>query len=286
METLSDMAQAIAPAALIRAMQPGAGLVEFLALYAAMIAMIVVVMLGTALFFEVMNRRHPDRKVQKDRINARKWRELRYAPGSIATLSLCATAGIFAQWQGWALTPLPLTWWSVALTLGASMLLYDAWFYWVHRLLHTRVMFRFHALHHTSVAPTIWTNHHETLVESALNQLYFCLIVFILPIPWQVLVAQKIYDQISGMLGHAGYEHFASPLARAPWPLASTVFHDQHHGHFRFNFAHTFSVWDRVMGTLHPRYDATVQSFEPSSSKTAGKFSGKVDGGSREESAT
>lgn len=246
----------------LRAMAPGAGFSEFAALLALVIACVIVIMLGTGLFFEVMNSRHPERKVQKERVNTRKWQELVYAPGSVFMLSLCFTGGLFAQWQGWALTPLSLTWWSVPLTFVISMLFYDAWFYWVHRLLHMRFMFRFHALHHTSVSPTVWTNHHETLVESFLNQFYFFLIVFLLPIPWQVLVAQKVYDQISGMLGHAGYEHFASPLGRSPWPLASTVFHDQHHGYFRFNYAHTFSFWDRLMGTLHPRYDTTVASFE------------------------
>lgn len=249
-------------AIVMRATSPGAGWQEFAALLSLVVASIVLIMLGTGLFFEVMNARHPERKIQKERVNTRKWLELVYAPGSVLMLSLCFSGGLFAQWQGWALTPWPLTWWSVLLTLVVSMLLYDAWFYWVHRLLHMRVMFRFHALHHTSVSPTIWTNHHETLVESFLNQFYFFLIVFVLPIPWPVLVAQKIYDQISGMLGHAGYEHFASPLGRAPWPLASTVFHDQHHGYFRFNYAHTFSFWDRLMGTLHPKYDATLASFE------------------------
>jgi sterol desaturase/sphingolipid hydroxylase (fatty acid hydroxylase superfamily) len=262
MDSIFAAVLSMMPDVLLRAMQPGAGIFNFLALYAAVIAMIVIAMAGTGLFFEIMNRRHPERKVQKHRVNTNKWRELAYAPGSIAMLSLCAAGGIFAQWQGWALTPLPLTWWSVPLTLGISVLLYDAWFYWVHRLLHTQLMFRFHALHHTSVSPTVWTNHHETLVESFLNQFYFFLIVFLLPIPWQLLVVQKIYDQISGMLGHAGYEHFASPLGRSPWPLASTVFHDQHHGYFRFNYAHTFSFWDRLMGTLHPKYDATVENFE------------------------
>lgn len=245
----------------LRAMTPGAGLAAFGAWLALVIAGVIMVMLGTGLFFEVMNARHPERKVQ-DRVNPRKWQELAYAPGSLLILSLCFAGGVFAQWQGWALSPLPLSWWSVPLTLGLSILLYDAWFYWVHRLLHMPVMYRFHALHHKSVAPTVWTNHHETPIEALLNQLYFFLIVFVLPIPWQLLVIQKIYDQISGMLGHAGYEHFASPLGRSPWPLASTVFHDQHHGHFRYNYAHTFSFWDRVMGTLHPRYDETLETFE------------------------
>lgn len=247
---------------LLRAMTPGADLVDFAVLVAIVVAVIVAVLLGTWLFFEAMNARHPEHKVQKGRVNARKWRELAYAPGSVLTLSICFAAGLFAQWQGWALAPLPLSWWSGPLTLAASVVLYDAWFYWVHRLLHWRPMLRFHALHHRSVTPTVFTNHHETIVEALLNQLYFAVIVFVLPIPWQMLVVQKIYDQISGMLGHAGYEHFASPLARSPWPLASTVFHDQHHSSFRYNYAHTFSWWDRAMGTLNPSYDATVAGFE------------------------
>ncbi len=250
-------------AGISRAAQPAAGVADFLCLLALVTFAIVMIMLGTGLFFEIMNNRHPERRIQKHRENTRKWQELTKAPGSILTLSLCFSCGVFAQWQGWALVPLSLSWWYAPLTLAISIILYDAWFYWVHRLLHWKPMYRFHALHHTSVAPTVWTNHHETIVESLLNQLYYAIIVFIPPIPWQMLVVQKVYDQISGMLGHAGYEHFASPAARTPWPLASTVFHDQHHGYFRFNYAHTFSFWDRIMGTLHPRYDATVAHFEP-----------------------
>jgi sterol desaturase/sphingolipid hydroxylase (fatty acid hydroxylase superfamily) len=247
----------------LRAMIPGAGIPDFLVLLGIVLAAVIAVMLMTGLFFEVKNARHPERKVQKGRVNARKWRELAYAPGSLLTLSLCFAFGLFAQWQGWALTPVKLTLWNGLPLLFGSVLLYDAWFFWVHRLLHSRLMYRFHRQHHTSVSPTVWTNHHETVVEALLNQLYYALIVFVLPIPWQTLVVQKLYDQISGMLGHAGYEHFASPAGRAPWPLASTVFHDQHHGSFHYNFAHTFSFWDRWLGSLHPSYDETVASFEP-----------------------
>lgn len=247
---------------LSRAMAPGAGFTDFLVLYAAVVMGVVGVGVLTWIFFEIANARFPDHQVQKGKLNSRKWQELVHAPGSILVLSLCFAGGLFAQGQGWALTPAPLAWWS-GILLVASVILYDAWFFWVHRLLHSRPMYRFHRLHHTSVTPTVLTNHHETAVEALLNQAYYFLIVFILPIPWQLLVAQKIYDQFSGMLGHAGYEHFASRAGRAPWPFASTVFHDQHHGHFHYNFGHTFSYWDRWLGLLHPSYDETVRSFEP-----------------------
>ena len=252
------------------ALKPGAGWSEFLSLFALVVASIVVIGLVTGAFFEIMNARHPERRIQIHRTNENKWGELKYAPGSILVIALCFSGGLFAQGQGWALTPLPITWWSVPLTLAASVLLYDAWFYWLHRLLHWKPLYRFHALHHKSVAPTVWTNHHETLVEAILNQSFYFLIVFVIPIPWPVLVAEKIYDQISGMLGHAGYEHFASPMGRTPWPFASTVFHDQHHGYFRYNYAHSFSFWDRLMGTLHPRYDETVKRFETVTTPASG----------------
>lgn len=253
--------QTLTPDVLLRALQPGAGWAEFAALYIAVVAVVVVTGLLTGLFFEIMNARHPERRVQ-DRDNPNKWRELVHAPGSILSLSLCVAGGIFAQTQGWALTPLPLNWWTGTLMLVVSIVLYDTWFYWIHRLFHTKALYRFHAQHHKSLAPTVWSVHHESMLDSVLHQLYFVLIVFVFPIPWPMLVLHKIYDQVTGMVGHAGFEHFASPLGRTPWPLSSTVFHDQHHSAFRYNYAHTFSFWDRVMGTLHPQYDATLERFE------------------------
>ncbi|WP_137129276.1 sterol desaturase family protein [Rhizobium sp. FY34] len=236
---------------------------DFAVLFGLTVAAILIVLAAVGGFFEVMNARHPERRIQKHRVNRRKWQELAHAPGSVAIIALCFSGGLFAQAQGWTIAPLALSWWTGPLMLGLSVVLYDAWFYWVHRLLHWKPFYRFHALHHKSVAPTVWTNHHETLVEGFLNQAFYLLIPFILPIPWQLLVLQKLYDQVSGMLGHAGFEHFASPAGRTPFPFASTVFHDQHHGYFKYNYGHTFSWWDRMMGTLHPRYDATLESFEP-----------------------
>ncbi len=240
---------------------------DFLVLTANVIVAVLVILLATGLFFEILNARHPARRIQATRSSLTRRRELTMAPGSIVTLSLCFAFGLYAQWKGWALTPVSLAWWNAIPLLLLSVVLYDAWFFWVHNLLHSRLFYRFHRLHHTSVAPSVWTNHHETVFEAFLNQAYYALIVFVLPIPWQILVVQKLYDQVSGMLGHAGFEHFASSGARSPWPLASTVFHDQHHSSFRHNFAHTFSWWDRWAGTLHPRYDAVVHRFEQMLSK-------------------
>ncbi len=243
--------------------------VEFARLYGVVLLAVTAVFVASCLFFEWLNRRHPEHKIQKNRTNTHMWKELRFAPGSIAMVSLCFSFGLFAQAKGWALVPLEASWWSVPLSIGLSVVLYDTWFYWGHRLGHAKAFYWMHQRHHQSPTPTPWTNHYETVADAVVYQLYYALIPFVLPIPAIALILHKLYDQVSGVLGHAGYEHFASPMARGPWPLASTVFHDQHHSGFNYNFAHTFSIWDRLMGTLHPRYDATVAAFEPGTATEA-----------------
>jgi Delta7-sterol 5-desaturase len=237
-------------------------LLAFLLIFVTSLFTIIVLFYAIGYFFEYINARHPEKKIQGSRINQRKRNELRKAPGSLVIIAACFSTGMFAQVQGWTLQTLEMSWWSVPILLVASIVLYDTWFYWAHRLLHTKAFYRFHAPHHRSVAPIVWSNHNESLTEAFFNQAFYIIIPFILPIPWQLLVVQKIYDQFTGMLGHAGYEHFASPLGRRPFPLTSTVFHDQHHSHFAYNYGHTFSFWDRLMGTVHPKYDEKLAEFE------------------------
>ena len=246
----------------IGAMRPGAGLGDFLVLLAIVLAGVVLVDAGTAVFAEVMSARHPERKIQKNRTNPRKWKEFRDAPLSLFLVAISLAGGLFCQWQGWAMAPLETTWWSIPLMFVVGMLIYDAWFYWTHRFLHWGPMYRFHAKHHACVCPTVWSVHQETIVDSLFDRGFFLFIVFLLPIPWPALVVLKIYDLISAMLGHCGFEFFASPTTRAPWPFACITFHDQHHSHFRYNYAHSFTYWDRLMGTLHSNYDERVREFE------------------------
>ncbi len=79
------------------------------------------------------------------------------------------------------MAPWPLSWtWAVPQFL-ACMVLFDAWFYFAHRLLHTKPFYRFHVLHHRSVAPTVWSNDSIGLVDTAISQGFYAVIVFVVP---------------------------------------------------------------------------------------------------------
>jgi sterol desaturase/sphingolipid hydroxylase (fatty acid hydroxylase superfamily) len=108
------------------------------------------------------------------------------------------------------------------------------------------------------------------MVDTLVMHGYYALAPFILPIPPLALIAHRLYDQVNGMLGHAGFEYFASSSTRWPSPMVCVTFHDQHHSAFRFNYGNFTSIWDRLMGTLHPDYDVIVskltQNQSPASS--------------------
>ncbi len=218
--------------------------------------------LGWALIW--LNARNPHRRIQKERRGEDRARvEIRQSVIALLPISACIAGGLFAQQQGWTLfAPLELSWASAIGMFAVSVVLYDAWFYWVHRLMHWRPLYKHHHWHHRSVAPTVWSNYSDGLLDGTLQQSYFFFAVLVLPIPPLVLIAHRIYDHINGQIGHSGFEYFAGWSARAPWPMVCTTFHDQHHELFDFNYGNFFSLWDRLMGTLHPGYDAKIRGME------------------------
>jgi Delta7-sterol 5-desaturase len=182
---------------------------------------------------------------------------------SLFFIALMLSGGLFYQHFGFTMYPAKLTPLNALLWVVVSMLIFDTWFYWGHRLIHTKVLYRrIHVWHHKSVTPTVWSNNSDTFLDDLILQSYFFFAPFFLPIPGVILIVHKIYDQITGMIGHAGYEYSAGPLSRFPFPLIGVTFHDQHHESFFYNYATHFSVWDRVMKTIHPDYDRRIQAFE------------------------
>jgi len=189
-------------------------------------------------------------------------RDIQQSIQSLLLISFCLALGGWLQQRGWGLNPLKLTPGTGVLMFAASMILFDTWFYWMHRLIHTKPLYHLvHKWHHQAVTPTIWSNNSDTFLDTLALQSYFLFVVFVLPIPFPVLVLHKLFDQVTGMLGHSGYEYFPGKGSRFPSPLIGVTFHDQHHQHVAYNYATHFSFWDRLMKTAHPDYDRVIDSF-------------------------
>lgn len=250
------------------------GLADFFVLLAGLYGATVAIyfLLGHGITW--LNNRNPERRIQKNRRGEkRKAAEIRLSLASILVTCLSVAIGLFAQDRGWAMQPWAFSWWTAVPLFLLCMVLFDTWFYFAHRLLHTRYFYKYHLEHHRSVAPTVWSNDSIGLVDTALSQGFYAVIVFIVPFPPVILLANRLFDQINGTFGHAGFEYFASKSARYPSPMLCTTYHDQHHAEFKYNFANYFSFWDRMLGTISPLYDHRVETFE----KEAPAISLKLD---------
>lgn len=234
----------------------------FLAIWLASYVCLLALYVGLGLLLERAVARRPELRIQDRRASDRR-RDVRQSLLSLSTVALYVGAGLYCQLRGFTLFDIDQTSpTAILLGLVVSVVAYDAWFYWFHRLMHTKPLYRFHAQHHRAVTPTTWSCNNDSLVGTFFEQSYFFFAAVLLPIPAVVLIAHKVFDQVTCMISHCGHEFFAHPSARRPWPMLCTTFHDQHHSNFRVNYGNTFSIWDRLMGTLHPAYDERVRTFE------------------------
>ncbi|MBD8890222.1 sterol desaturase family protein [Roseibium litorale] len=238
------------------------GFLTFAGLAAVIYVASLVVLFSVGLGVTWLNQRHPERRIQSRHSSRQAKEDIKSSLVQLLVTSLCLSAGLFAQHQGWTIAPFELSWWSAPVFFAVSVLLHDTWFYWGHRILHTKTFYRFHKPHHLNITPTVWSNDSGSTVDTLFAHTYYALVLFVVPIPPVVLLAHRLFDQVSALVGHCGFEHFAGRMARAPWLMLCTLFHDQHHQYFVYNYANYFSFWDRLCGTVHPDYDKRVKWFE------------------------
>lgn len=145
--------------------------------------------------------------------------------------------------------------------LAAIIVAHDAYFYWVHRAMHTPLMYkRFHLTHHRSITPTPFAAYSFSVGEAALMALFVVMWQFFVATPGIVLLIFLGFQILRNAMGHSGFEFhprwwLSTPLTS--W-INTTTHHDLHHaGSFTHNYGLYFTFWDRLMGTEHPKYAET-----------------------------
>jgi sterol desaturase/sphingolipid hydroxylase (fatty acid hydroxylase superfamily) len=188
-------------------------------------------------------------------------REIRYSVVAVLIFGL-----VNAVIAAWSIGPHTQLYFDVAqhgwayfwLSIPLMILVHDAYFYWTHRLMHTRALFRtFHAVHHLSTNPTPWTAYAFHPLESVVQALGVVLILFIMPShPLALILFQTVSTAIN-VYGHLGYEIYPRGTAGhwlGRW-INTSVAHNFHHETARHNYGFYFLFWDRLMGTLDPGYE-------------------------------
>ena len=159
-------------------------------------------------------------------------------------------------------------WLYYGLSVAGMIFWHDAYFYWTHRLLHTRWLLKHvHSVHHKSTDPTPWAAFSFHPVEAIIQTGFIYTAPLVIPLHPSVLVVVVLYQMFFNTLGHLGYEMYPRAYVRHPltfWNNTSTH-HNLHHLRSNWNFGLYFNLWDRWMGTNHPEY---LQTFDRVASQT------------------
>lgn len=139
----------------------------------------------------------------------------------------------------------------------AIVIAHDAYFYWAHRAIHDRKLFRlFHRIHHKSRTPTPWAAYAFAPLEAVVQAGILPVAALLFPMHELTVLIFVTHMIIRNVIGHAGFELFPVwwmdvPMLR--W-ITTTTHHDLHHFTGRYNYGLYFTWWDRWLGTEHPEY--------------------------------
>lgn len=122
------------------------------------------------------------------------------------------------------------------------------YFYWIHRLLHTNALYRFHALHHRNTDVGPWSGLSMHPFE---HVLFFGTVVIHLVLPTHPvhLIFHLMYYAIFAVTTHTGFEGL---WFRDVKRLSLGTFHHQiHHRYFEVNYGSLDVPWDMLFGSFH-----------------------------------
>lgn len=147
--------------------------------------------------------------------------------------------------------------WYLAFSVLVCLIIHDTYFYWMHRLLHHKGLFKFtHVLHHQSTNPSPWASYSFHLFEAITEGAILLVLVFLLPVHPISLMLFTISSFLINVYGHLGYE-IMPEWFRHTWMFEvfnTSVHHNLHHSKFKGNYGLYFRIWDRTMGTENPDY--------------------------------
>ncbi|KAL9646323.1 hypothetical protein ABK040_014476 [Willaertia magna] len=172
------------------------------------------------------------------------------------------------KWRGTSYDlPLP-SWTDMLLRSLIFLIIEDAWFYWIHRFLHTEWGYKnIHCTHHEYQTPIGYCSSYASLIEFLILGVGSFIGPFAIGCPhivgWWVWMTIR---QIEAMDCHTGFDF--------PWSLhniipfyCGAVHHDHHHKTYNGNFASTFTWWDYYMGT-DKAYRDWLKKYEAKKVKT------------------
>ena len=186
--------------------------------------------------------------------------EIRYSLATAFIIAMTVLSVYYVMQKGWTQIYFDVSDYGASyfgLSVVLMLVLHDTYFYWTHRLLHRKGIFKYiHKVHHLSTDPSPWAAYAFHPVEAAIQVAILPIIAFAIPAHPAAIFIFITYNLGNNVLGHLGYELFPKGFIDYPvfkWHTTSTH-HNMHHEKFNCNYSLYFRWWDLLTNTTHPDY--------------------------------
>jgi Delta7-sterol 5-desaturase len=191
------------------------------------------------------------------------WKEFGYSMSTVLIFSMVGFGIYSANRAGITLIYYKVSDYGVVymcVSLILTLVFHDFYFYWTHRLMHHKHLFKYiHRVHHESTNPSPWAAYAFHPWEALVQAMVLPIMVFVLPLHPVTISLFLIYMIVRNVVGHLGFEILPKGFTKNKWLNWNTTIthHSMHHEHFYCNYGLYFSWWDKLMKTEHREYHKT-----------------------------
>ncbi|WNG32417.1 sterol desaturase family protein [Archangium minus] len=144
-------------------------------------------------------------------------------------------------------------WYVIVGQIAFFIVLDDFLYYWMHRTLHTRWLYKhIHSVHHRITTPFALTGNYMHAVEFMLTSALVMTGPALVGAHVVTLWAWIVFRQLEAADGHSGYDVPWNPALLVPF-YKGPVYHDFHHRRFFGNYAGFFSYLDKLFGGTYSK---------------------------------
>jgi sterol desaturase/sphingolipid hydroxylase (fatty acid hydroxylase superfamily) len=148
---------------------------------------------------------------------------------------------------GWAHLDPDASWQKITLEILVLVAWNDVHFWINHRLLHTKLLRRFHLPHHRSVVTTPFSTYSFHPIEALMLGNVIMLPMVLHDFSFWSLASVPLFSLFFNCIGHANYDFFPN-VSYAHWFAASRR-HHLHHACYNGNYGFQFTFMDRLFRT-------------------------------------
>jgi Delta7-sterol 5-desaturase len=188
------------------------------------------------------------------------WKEFAFSMSTVVIFSLVGFCIYSAEKMGITLIYYNVNDYGVAymmISFIITLVFHDFYFYWTHRLMHHRKLFKHvHRVHHDSTNPSPWAAYSFHPWEAFVQAMVLPIMVFTLPLHPLNIFLFLAYMIVRNVIGHLGFEILPRGFTKNKWMNWNTsiTHHNMHHEYFHSNYGLYFTWWDKLMKTENAKY--------------------------------